>query len=567
MRAAFFYPWFPQAWNQQGLNPFTHYHPSLGLYDSSAAGTIANQVAAMQYGKIAVGIASWWGQGTTTDGNIPMLLAMTTSSTFRWSLYYEPEGQGDPTVAQIGSDLDYIIAHYGTQPSFQRVNGRPVIFVYGDAADGCAMADRWAQARAGRNVYIVLKVFPGYRTCASQPDGWHQYAPAVATDSQAGYSYAISPGFYKANETTPRLGRDLTAWNQDIQNMVASGAPFQLVTTFNEWGEGTSVESATEWATGSGYGAYLDALHTDGQGSGPGPTPTPTPIPTPTPAPTATPTITPTPTPTPPPAPGTLPTFKHVYTILMENEEASSIIGNASAPYINRLAATYGLATNYTAVSHPSEPNYLALWSGSTQGVTDDGVYNFAGGRTLADQIETAGRTWHVAAQNVPLPCSTAATASGGPDGTGTYARKHEPAISWTSVSGNPTRCANITDFSHFDPNLGNYWFIAPNLCNDMHDCSIATGDAFLAGFIPKILNSAAYADGGVLYLTWDEGSSGTGGGGKVVTIVVSPLAKPAFSSATAHTHYSLVRTVEDAWSMPCLANACSANNLAEFFR
>jgi hypothetical protein len=297
----------------------------------------------------------------------------------------------------------------------------------------------------------------------------------------------------------------------------------------------------------------------------PATTPTSTPVPTaPSARPTTAPTLTPTPT---PPPPAVVPTFKHVYTIVMENEEATSIIGNASAPYINGLAHTYGLATNYTAVSHPSEPNYLALWSGSTQGVTDDGVYNFGSGTTLADQIETAGRSWHVAAQNVPLGCSTAATASGGEDGPGNYARKHEPAISWTSVSGNPVRCANITDFSHFDPNVGNYWFIAPNLCNDMHDCSIATGDAYLATFIPKILTSAAFADGGVLFLTWDEGSSGTGGGGKIVTIIVSPLGKPAFSSATAHTHYSLVRTVEDSWAMPCLANACTANSLAEFFK
>jgi hypothetical protein len=111
---------------------------------------------------------------------------------------------------------------------------------------------------------VVLKVFSGYRTCTSQPDGWHQYGPASAEDSQAGYSFTISPGFYKANEATPRLARDLTRWNQNIQDMVASGAPFQLVTTFNEWGEGTAVESAQEWATPSGYGAYLDALHNNG---------------------------------------------------------------------------------------------------------------------------------------------------------------------------------------------------------------------------------------------------------------------------------------------------------------
>jgi hypothetical protein len=253
--------------------------------------------------------------------------------------------------------------------------------------------------------------------------------------------------------------------------------------------------------------------------------------------------------------------------ILMENQEETAIVGNAAAPYINSLATSYGLATNYTAVAHPSEPNYLALWSGSTQGVTDDGVYNFSSGTTLGDQIEASGRSWHVAAQNVPSGCYTGATASGGEDGPGTYARKHEPAISWTGVSHNPSRCANIVDFSHFDPNLGNYWFIAPNLCNDMHDCSIATGDAFLASFVPRILGSPAYADGGVIVLTWDEGSTGTGGGGRIATIVLSPLAKSNFSSATAHTHYSLVRTIEDAWGMPCLANACTANNLAEFFK
>jgi phosphatidylinositol-3-phosphatase len=300
--------------------------------------------------------------------------------------------------------------------------------------------------------------------------------------------------------------------------------------------------------------------------TGPGATgtqPTLTPKPTSTLASTST--ATPTPSPTTSPAPSTPPNFDHVFVILMENEEATAIVGNSAAPYINGLANQYGLASNYTAVGHPSEPNYLALWSGSTQGVTDDGVYNFATGTTLADQIEASGRTWHVAAQNVPLGCYTGATASNGADGTGTYARKHEPAISWTSVSGNPTRCANITDFSHFDPTVGNFWFIVPNLCSDMHDCSIATGDSFLRDFMPKILTSNAFANS-VVFLTWDEGTTATGGGGKVATIVMSPLGKPAFVSSTSHSHNSLVHTVENAWGMPCLANACSANDLREFF-
>jgi hypothetical protein len=264
-------------------------------------------------------------------------------------------------------------------------------------------------------------------------------------------------------------------------------------------------------------------------------------------------------------APG-VPVFGHIFVIVMENEEATSIIGNSAAPYINSLAMHYGVATNYTAVAHPSEPNYLALWSGSTQGVADDGVYNFSSGTTLGDQVEASGRSWHVAAENVPVSsCYTGATASGGPDGTGTYARKHEPAISWTSVSGNATQCGRITDFSHFDPTVGQLWFIAPNLCHDMHDCSIATGDAWLQGWLPRILSSAAFTNG-VVFLTWDEGSTGTGGGGKVATVVISPLARTAFSSATAHTHYSLLRTIERSWALGCLANTCGANDLREFF-
>ncbi len=264
VRAAFYYPWFPEAWNQQGMDPFTKYHPSLGFYDSSTTATIQQHIRAMQYGGIKVGIASWWGVGTGSDKRIPTILASTAGTSFRWALYYEQEAQGDPAVAQIASDLRYIRDHYAADPSFFKVGGRFVVFVYTDGADACAMATRWSQANAGINAYIVLKVFSGFKTCAAQPAGWHQYAPAQAADSQSGYSYSIGPGFNKANEASARLGRDLARWAQNVRDMVASGAPFQLITTFNEWGEGTSVESATEWASASGYGSYLDLLHTNG---------------------------------------------------------------------------------------------------------------------------------------------------------------------------------------------------------------------------------------------------------------------------------------------------------------
>jgi acid phosphatase type 7 len=259
LRAAFYYPWFPEAWRQQGMYPYTNYHPSNGFYDLSDQAVIRQQIAAMQYGGIQAGIASWWGQATATDSRIPSLLAAASGSPFRWSVYYEQESQGDPSVSVLTADLSYLRDRYGSDPSYLRINGRFVVFVYADGADGCAMADRWKQANT-INAYIVLKVFAGYRNCASQPDGWHQYGPAVAASAQGSFSYTISPGFNKVGES-PRLARDLARWQTNVRDMVASGAAFQLITTFNEWGEGTSIESAQEWASASGYGAYLDALH------------------------------------------------------------------------------------------------------------------------------------------------------------------------------------------------------------------------------------------------------------------------------------------------------------------
>ncbi len=259
------------------------------------------------------------------------------------------------------------------------------------------------------------------------------------------------------------------------------------------------------------------------------------------------------------------PIFSRVYVIVMENKEYGNIVGSANAPYINRLIAQYGLATNYTGVAHPSEPNYLALFSGSTQGATNDGVYNLDGAN-LADQLEAKDKTWRVFAENVPPNCFTGEVGINGEDGIGIYARKHNPAISFTDISGAPMRCANITDFTHFDPAAADYALIVPNLCNDMHDCSVASGDGFLKGFVPKILNSRAWQDGGVLFITWDEGTTNSGGGGRVPLIVISNHVPKGFQSASAHNHYSLVRTIEEAWGLGCLNESCKENTLDEFF-
>lgn len=258
IRATFYYPWFPQAWSQQGIFPYTNYTPAKGHYDSGNRQTIQSHISEMQQGKIEAGIASWWGPGHHTDSRVPALLEVAAPTSFRWTLYYEDEGSADPAVATIQEDLSWIKSRYSASSSYLRVDGRPVLFVYGDPGDGCDTADRWVDANRSQGFYLVLKVFSGYRTCASQPDSWHQYAPAKAADAQLPHSYSIAPGFWKAGESV-RLARDLSRWRANIRDMVASGARWQLVVSWNEWGEGTQVEGSTELGD-----AWLEALAADG---------------------------------------------------------------------------------------------------------------------------------------------------------------------------------------------------------------------------------------------------------------------------------------------------------------
>lgn len=258
IRAAFMYPWFPKAWNQGGQLPFTQFTPSNGLYDSSDPDTIDRQVEQATEAGLEAFIASWWGPDHHTDAALTAIFDQVPQSPnpdFRLAVYYEEEGQSDPSASVIKDDLVYL-ERFFDRPNYLRIDDKPVVFVWTDANDGADMAARWSDAKElYPEVHVALKVFPGFRDVPDQPDSWHQYGPANNYSEHLPYSAVVSPGFWHANEETPRLVRDPARFRDDVEAMKASGAFWQLIISWNEWGEGTAVEPASEFGT-----TYLEVL-------------------------------------------------------------------------------------------------------------------------------------------------------------------------------------------------------------------------------------------------------------------------------------------------------------------
>ena len=254
IRAAFYYPWYPENFAAGD----THYTPSAGYYSVDDPSTVDRQIKDMQYGGLNAAIVSWWGQGTREDKRMPLLMAQAAKLDFSMTVYYEQQGYSDPSLTQITDDLVYL-RKYSDQTAWLHIDNLPVIFVFGDGSENCATAAKWAQAAATAHYYVNLKVFNGYRSCAEQPQSWHQYEDQL--DIQAGYSAVASPGFFKYNEATPEVPRDPAAFQQEVTSVATSDEPFQLIVSYNEWGEGTSIESATAWPSASGHGVYMDILH------------------------------------------------------------------------------------------------------------------------------------------------------------------------------------------------------------------------------------------------------------------------------------------------------------------
>jgi len=256
-----------------------------------------------------------------------------------------------------------------------------------------------------------------------------------------------------------------------------------------------------------------------------------------------------------PTATATTANTRHVVIIVLENKEYSSIVGSSQAPYIDRLANRYTLATSYFANEHPSLPNYLDLIGGSDFGIHDDGEGYVLRGPTLVDQLEAAGLTWRAYMQGMPedhtAPCAF-------PSGGVQYRKKHNPFAYFARVQDRPARCRNVVSYSRFGAGLSaglpNFTWITPDMCNDMHDCGVATGDAWLARNVPPILSRLSGRD--LLFVVFDEGSTARFGGGHVVCIAAGPGARRDGSSSIRYSHYSLLRTVEDVFGLGHLGHA-----------
>jgi phospholipase C len=257
-------------------------------------------------------------------------------------------------------------------------------------------------------------------------------------------------------------------------------------------------------------------------------------------------------------------TYAHVIWIWMENHSYGEIVGSSAAPYINALAQGCGLATDYAAVTHPSLPNYIAATSGGTQGITDDAApaSHPLSAVSLFEQAAPAG------SYQESMPSNCLLTSSG------TYAVKHNPEAYFTGVR---TACATdnlpmgTTSSGAFlaalnGDALPRFSFVTPNLCNDMHDCSVTTGDNWLKAWVPKILASPSYKAGNtVLVLTWDEDDNSAGN--RIPLIVVSPYTVPGTRTAVAFTHYSLLRTTEQLLGITTfLGNAATAASMRSAF-
>ena len=243
---------------------------------------------------------------------------------------------------------------------------------------------------------------------------------------------------------------------------------------------------------------------------------------------------------------------RHVFVIVMENKGYDRAL---EGDYAASLASKYAVATDYHAVAHPSLPNYLALTSGSTWGVTDDTYHALPNGKDVGSELSSSGVPWRAYMEDMSGGCLRSPYP---------YALKHNPFAYYGG------RCPpNVVPLRQLDADLSgetpNFVWITPNLCHDMHDCSVSTGDRWLGEIVPKIMGSDAWKEDGVLFVLWDEDEQESGPN-RVPLIVVAPDLQKHRTGAY-YDHYSLLATIQDRLGVKRLGKADGARAIEDLFR
>ncbi|MCW0202647.1 alkaline phosphatase family protein [Rhodanobacter thiooxydans] len=252
---------------------------------------------------------------------------------------------------------------------------------------------------------------------------------------------------------------------------------------------------------------------------------------------------------------GMIPRYDHVVIVVMENASRSSIVGNTvDAPYINSLLSSGANFTQAYAVTHPSQPNYVALFSGSAQGITDDSCPHTFGTDNLGNQLIAAGHTFAGYSETMP-----SIGYSGCGYGLSGYVRRHNPWVNFSNLS--PSTNLPYTAFPSDFTQLPTLSFVIPNLCNDMHDCSITTGDNWLSTHIGAYVNWAK-THNSLLILTWDENDS-LAEANQIITLFVGANIN-AGAYAERIDHYRVLRTLEDMYGLAPLGNASAATPITD---
>lgn len=234
-----------------------------------------------------------------------------------------------------------------------------------------------------------------------------------------------------------------------------------------------------------------------------------------------------------------MPEVQRVMVVVLENEDSARA---EQQPFLAALAARGAQLRDYHGLTHPSQPNYIALAAGSAYGVSSDGAVNIDA-RHLGDLLEERGLTWKVYAENYPGPCFLGAT-------SGLYVRKHVPFLDFTNVQRDSARCArSIVDATQLDADLRNgtlprFSMYVPNLRNDGHDTGVAFADAWLRQRFEPLLADPRFASGLLFVVVFDEGRES--GPNTVYCSLSGAGVRPGAVSDQYYDHYSLLRTIEE---------------------